>query len=358
MMSVVLRRTRSALVAFAIGFLSLAPTAGATAGGPELAFPSGFELPASLLPRVKLWVEVFGVRSGHEFVSLAQGRIYGRREQFRRSLLRSRERLAAIRDRLQQEALPNILAYLPHVESGFVDTAKSHAGALGLWQIMPDTGRELGLRVDAGEDQRLAFNESTRAAARYLSDAFDELGSWPLAVTAYNYGIGGMKAAAERVGSGRLEDLIARYGGPAFGNAVKNYYAQFLAAAHVAENVDYYFPELRGDPAFRPAQDEGVRRGAPEWRAVPPTWLGALPRRPAKTIDLLRLSAASWDIGPTAWTHVAPAPQPGLGAASRGAALDRLTRSLGVGGSAAGLAWSLQSGDRLSPQAADRNAWR
>jgi hypothetical protein len=342
------RHSRRALAALVVAFVCSVPSAtGAADGRPALDFPSGFDVPTSLLPRVKLWVEVFGVRSGEEFVSLAQGKVYGRREAFRRSLLRSREHLVAIRERLEEEALPNLLAYLPHVESGFLGDARSHAGAVGLWQIMPDTGRELGLRVDAAEDQRLRSGAATRAAARYLADAFDTLGSWPLAVTAYNYGVGGMKLAAQTVGSVRLDELIAQYGGPAFGNAVKNYYAQFLAAAHVAENVDYYFPELRGDPAFGPFPENGVRRGSSGWRPVPPTWLGARRARPAKALDLLRISAASWDVGPTAWRRAARPVPASDGLASHGAALERLAKSLVLDAAdASGLGWSLQFGAR------------
>jgi hypothetical protein len=339
--------SRPALVTLAAALLWVCSMIGTAEGRPALEFPASFELPASLVPRVQLWVEVFGVRSSDEFVSLGRGRVYGRREAFRRSLLRSRAHLSPIRARLQQEALPNLLAYLPHVESGFVGTARSHAGALGLWQIMPATGRELGLRVDAIEDQRLGSSASTSAAARYLASAFDVLGSWPLAVTAYNYGIGGMKAAAESVGSVRIDDLIGGYSGPAFGSAVKNYYAQFLAAAHVAENVDYYFPELHGDPAFAPAPEDGVRRGAAGWRPITPTWLSAKRQRPARALDLLRISAASWDLGSAGWSRVAKRKPSGDRFASNDAALERLSRSLVLDpDAAAGIARSLSAGDR------------
>jgi membrane-bound lytic murein transglycosylase D len=209
---------------------------------------------------------------------------------------------------------------------------------------MPETGRELGLTVDAHEDERLASRASTSAAARYLASAFDTLGSWPLAVTAYNYGIGGMKAAAERLGSARLDDLIAAYRGPAFGNAVKNYYVQFLAAAHVAENAYHYFPELRGDPAFMPAPEKGVRRGSPGWPSAP-RWGGLGRRRPARALDLLRVAARPFDLGMTSWRTAARPQLPSRRPSSHDDALSRLAKSLVLDPDAAsGVAASLQSG--------------
>jgi len=145
---------------------------------------------------------------------------------------------------LRENDLPLELAYLPHVESSFDVEAESHAGAIGLWQLMPETAKQLDLRVDAKVDERKQPYKATVAAATYLRAAYDQLQSWPLAITSYNYGINGTRRAMDSIGSNTLHDLLEFHSSPLFGFASRNFYAQFLAALHVAQNEDYYFPEI------------------------------------------------------------------------------------------------------------------
>jgi membrane-bound lytic murein transglycosylase D len=205
-------------------------------------------------------------------ISEAAGRLRvqpGQREVFRNSLLRSQRYLPMLRRVLAAADLPLELAYLPHVESSFESGAESHAGAIGLWQLMPDTARELLLRVDDKVDERLQPLKATAAAAAYLRDAHDRLQSWPLAVTSYNYGLNGTLRAVDTVGSRHLHDILAQHSSPSFGFASRNFYAQFLAAVHVAENEDWYFPEIaemrrreyvvqKGDSLWTIARRHGV----------------------------------------------------------------------------------------------------
>ena len=111
------------------------------------------------------------------------------------SIERSRQHMAMVKRVLKQKRLPTDLAHLPHLESGYSTRARSSVGAVGLWQFMPATAREYGLRVSRRYDARTVPHDSTRAATNYLRDLYQRTGSWPLAITAYNYGPnGGLRA--------------------------------------------------------------------------------------------------------------------------------------------------------------------
>ena len=89
---------------------------------------------------------------------------------------------------LTSHGVPVNLAAVILVESGGRATALSPKGARGLWQLMPDTARRYGLRVDEIRDDRLDVLKATDAAARYLHDLYAQFGDWKLALAAYNTG--------------------------------------------------------------------------------------------------------------------------------------------------------------------------
>lgn len=168
----------------------------------------------------------------------------GAKEHFTEGLRIAGRYISEMKKIFRAEALPVELAYLPLVESSFNIRARSGVGALGMWQFMPETGKKF-LRIDGNIDERRDPFESTKAAARLLKENYRLLGSWPLAITAYNHGTDGMFRGIKAVESDNIVDLIREYQSPTFGFASKNFYAEFLAVVELATNKDAYFPFLR-----------------------------------------------------------------------------------------------------------------
>jgi len=180
----------------------------------------------------------------------------GMREQFRLGLLRSRYYRPTMERVFRSADLPPELVTLAAVESGFQGGAKSDAGAVGIWQFTRSTGSKY-MKISRRHDDRLNPERETLAAAKLLRYNYDTLGDWPLAITAYNYGTGGTARAAAVSGNdyGRM---IQSYSGPHFGFAVKNYYAEFLAALQVHDFEDAYFPGIADEATIPPARIKNV----------------------------------------------------------------------------------------------------
>lgn len=136
----------------------------------------------------------------------------------------------------EQENVPAIMTRIAFVESMFNMKARSKVGASGIWQFMPATARQY-LVINRLIDERLSPLKATRAAARLLRDNYEALGTWPLAITAYNHGTNGMKGAVRKVGSQDIGEIIRSYQSPSFGFASRNFYSEFLAASRSFEKM-------------------------------------------------------------------------------------------------------------------------
>lgn len=157
----------------------------------------------------------------------------GQADRFAEGIARQKRLGSDVRQVLANHGLPVEINALPHVESSYNPGVKSHAGALGLWQIMPATARRY-LTVNKKVDERLDVRRSTEAAARLLKHNYSVLKDWSLAVTAYNRGLAGVRRAIRETGSRDIGVISRDYEGRGFGFASRNFYAAFLAAHDVS----------------------------------------------------------------------------------------------------------------------------
>lgn len=158
----------------------------------------------------------------------------GVKEQFSKSLVRSKKYLSMIKKKLKAKGLPSDLAYLPHLESGFNNRAHSKVGARGLWQLMPSTARQF-MKVSRRRDDRVNARRATDAAIKILHDNYSRTKSWPLAITGYNYGINGMLRAMKKLKTNDYEKIRDKHRSRIFGFAAKNFYPSFLAVRNLAK---------------------------------------------------------------------------------------------------------------------------
>jgi len=186
-----------------------------------------YEIPLETNRYVASWIDYFR----HEIP-----------ERFSEYLEREARYGPMIRTKLREAGLPEDLVYKALIESGMNPRAYSRARAVGMWQFMSWTGRKYGLEVSYWLDERRDPIRSTEAAIGYLSDLYDEFGSWYLAAAAYNAGEGRVRRSIARTGHDDYWSLVRARALP---RETRNHVPKIIAAALIARNpAEYGFRDL------------------------------------------------------------------------------------------------------------------
>ena len=192
-----------------------------------------FDIPVTYNTKVRWWINYFQT-SGRRW--------------FRTWLERSHAYLPGMQRMLAARGLPQDLAYVAMIESGFSAQATSAAEAVGYWQFITPTANRYGLRTLWWLDERRDFSKSTEAAARYLGDLFRQFGSWYLTAAAYNMGEGRTQKLVRKYGTKNYWILSKR---PDFPEETKQYIPKMLAAMLIAKAPKLYgFHELNPQPPY------------------------------------------------------------------------------------------------------------
>lgn len=160
-----------------------------------------------------------------------------RHKSIQNSLDRSGIYLDRFKTIFRETGVPEDLAYLPIIESGFRTNAYSRARAMGIWQFIRSTARLYGLRVDWILDERKDPEKSAKAAAKYLKHLHERFDDWYLALASYNGGPGRVSRAIRRVGSRDFYRLArTRY----LRRETRNYVPAFVASLLIAKSPEKY----------------------------------------------------------------------------------------------------------------------
>jgi membrane-bound lytic murein transglycosylase D len=164
------------------------------------------------------------------------------------SWLRRQGRYRAMMERAIDEAqLPRSLLYVSMIESSYDPHDKSHAGAIGLWQFLPENGRIYGLRVDHWVDERKDPEKATQAVMRYFADLKTRFGAWPLALAAFNAGYGAVLRSMHKYNTNDYWELCRYENGLPWETTL--YVPKLMAAAIVGENRALFgYDDVAADP--------------------------------------------------------------------------------------------------------------
>ncbi len=174
----------------------------------------------------------------------------GLRNRFEEAVEISGMFMPGIARKLAEYGLPKEIRCLPFVESMFNYRARSKVGASGAWQFTASTGRFF-LQMDEAVDARSDVLLAAAGAARKLRQDYESLEAWPLALTAYNHGAGGMARAVRRLETRDIAVVVEKYKSRTFGFASRNFYAEFIAAVITYVDRERHFPNVEPFPEIR-----------------------------------------------------------------------------------------------------------
>ncbi len=181
------------------------------------------------------------------YAATEEGRIRsqtGIKDKFMTGIEISGAYMEEIEDIFTSYGLPVELTRMVFVESMFNTKAKSKVGASGIWQFMPGTGK-LYLNINSIADERNDPILASHAAAKLLKANYDALGTWPLAINAYNSGRVTMSRAVDAMGTTDISQIIQYYNQGIYGFASRNFYPCFLAALEAANHYPEYVGEVK-----------------------------------------------------------------------------------------------------------------
>ncbi|MGZ3722491.1 MAG: lytic transglycosylase domain-containing protein [Bdellovibrionales bacterium] len=193
-----------------------------------------FDIPVTYNTKVKWWINYYQTTG---------------RKWFRTWLERSHAYLPQMQKVLAERGMPQDLAYVAMIESGFSPQATSTAEAVGYWQFITPTANRYGLKTTWWLDERRDFTKSTTAASRYLADLFHQFGSWYLTAAAYNMGEGRMQKLVTRHHTKNYWILSKR---DDFPDETKQYIPKLLAAMLIAKAPKLYgFHDMNPQEPYR-----------------------------------------------------------------------------------------------------------
>jgi len=168
-----------------------------------------------------------------QYINYYQGR---GRSTMENGLRRSGQYMKMARQIFKEEGVPVDITWLGQVESAWKPKAMSWASASGLWQFVPSTGRQFGLRQTAWIDERNSYEQATRASAKYLKSLAAHFnGNWELAMAAYNTGAGNVDRGVSRAGTASFWAIY-----PYIAQETRNYVPNILAVILIAKNPEKY----------------------------------------------------------------------------------------------------------------------
>jgi soluble lytic murein transglycosylase-like protein/predicted Zn-dependent peptidase len=250
-------------------------------GGEDADDPDGPAIQSLAMPDLRVPITRRTVRYVRFFTRSERGRT-----QFRDRYRRAGTYLPIVEHALREAGLPEDLAWVAAIESGYDPRAVSSAGASGVWQLLPGTARQYGLEVSPWVDQRRSVAHATTAAVTLLRDLYERFGRWDLALAAYNLGHDALLRAMDRAAKKRgvragpvdLADLVEAGAVP---EETANYVPKVVAFALVAAN--------RGRYHFDGPEDAPGRPLSPAELAVPAsTRLSTLARAAGVPVAVIR----------------------------------------------------------------------